>query len=191
MSKLSQTLHDRADSTCELCDAAPPLSVHTVAPHTEPAADHSALVCQTCLEQMTEQAPVTPRHWFCLQESIWSPVPPVQVLAWRQLQKLKEHVWAQDLLEQAYIDDDTMAWARALLDAQDEAPEPTLDCFGNTLERGDNVVLVKTLNVKGTSFSAPHGTVVKNIRLTRDPKAVEGRINGQMIVLKTEFVKKG
>lgn len=191
MSNLSQTLHERADSTCELCNAEPPLEVHTVAPHTEANVDHSALLCQTCLTQITEKEPLTPKHWFCLQESIWSPVPAVQVLAWRLLQKLNEEVWAQDLLDQAYLDEDTMSWATALIDAEADAPEPTLDCFGNALVKGDNVVLVKTLDVKGTSFSAPYGTIVKNIRLTREPGVIEGRINNQMIVLLTKFVKKG
>ncbi|RZL34514.1 MAG: alkylphosphonate utilization protein, partial [Pedobacter sp.] len=34
------------------------------------------------------------------------------------------------------------------------------------------------------------GTTVKNIRLTDDPKAIEGKVNGTVLVLKTEFLKK-
>jgi protein PhnA len=66
-----------------------------------------------------------------------------------------------------------------------------LDAFGNTLENGDTVVLTQALDVKGTSFSAPKGTVVKKIRLVHDQSdQIEGKINEQTIVILTKFVKK-
>ncbi len=34
------------------------------------------------------------------------------------------------------------------------------------------------------------GTVVKNIRLTDDEELIEGKVEGSMIVLRTEFLRK-
>ncbi|MCB9671399.1 MAG: PhnA domain-containing protein [Alphaproteobacteria bacterium] len=46
------------------------------------------------------------------------------------------------------------------------------------------------LPVKGANFTAKRGTLVKGIRVGDDPTHVEGRVNGQSIYLKTEFLKK-
>ena len=60
------------------------------------------------------------------------------------------------------------------------------------LMNGDTVVLTKALNVKGTSFTAAKGTIVKRIRLVPDnTEQIEGKINEQTIVILTKFVKKG
>lgn len=64
------------------------------------------------------------------------------------------------------------------------------DCNGNILSTGDAVIINKTLKVKGLASDIKRGTVVKNIRLTDDDKMIEGKVNGSMIVIKTEFVKK-
>ncbi|HMI04588.1 MAG TPA: alkylphosphonate utilization protein, partial [Pedobacter sp.] len=65
------------------------------------------------------------------------------------------------------------------------------DTNNNVVENGDTVVLVKTLDVKGSSLSAKLGTVVKNIKLVDDNKEqIEGRIEGQLIVILTKFVRK-
>ncbi len=66
----------------------------------------------------------------------------------------------------------------------------TKDSNGNILQAGDTVSVIKTLKVKGLSSDIKMGTVVKNIRLTDDNEAIEGKVNGTTIVLKTCFVKK-
>ena len=66
----------------------------------------------------------------------------------------------------------------------------TKDSNGNELQTGDAVLITKTLKVKGAASDLKRGTVVKNIRTTDDPKAIEARIGGSVIVIKTEFVKK-
>ena len=59
------------------------------------------------------------------------------------------------------------------------------------LEAGDTVVLIKTLDVKGSNFSAKRGTAVRKISLVADnPEHIEGRVNGQQIVILTKYVKK-
>jgi len=64
------------------------------------------------------------------------------------------------------------------------------DSNGKPLNEGDTVQVIKTLKVKGMSENIKQGTVIKNIRLTYDNDAIEGRVNGSMIVLKTCFLKK-
>ncbi|MCZ4244633.1 alkylphosphonate utilization protein [Pedobacter punctiformis] len=64
------------------------------------------------------------------------------------------------------------------------------DSNGNILNEGDSVTVIKTLKVKGMSSDIKQGTAVKNIRLTNDPGAIEGRVNGTVLVLKTMFLKK-
>lgn len=69
--------------------------------------------------------------------------------------------------------------------------QETKDAFGNVLENGDTVQLVKELKVKGTKVSLKKGTVVKNIRLTDNTEEINcsvPKIKG--LVLRVEFVKK-
>lgn len=66
------------------------------------------------------------------------------------------------------------------------------DVHGNVLTRGDTVVVIKDLKVKGSSIPLKQGTIVKNIRLIdEDDQHIEGnsdKIKG--LVLKVCFVKK-
>ena len=64
------------------------------------------------------------------------------------------------------------------------------DSNGNLLNEGDSVQIIKDLKVKGSSSVLKRGTMVKNIRLTDDDAAIEGRVEKVMMVLKTEFLKK-
>jgi protein PhnA len=65
------------------------------------------------------------------------------------------------------------------------------DAVGNILADGDQVVLVKDLEVKGAGKTLKVGTVIKSIRLTGDPQEIDCRheaIKG--LVLRAEFVRK-
>ncbi|MFN2306674.1 MAG: alkylphosphonate utilization protein, partial [Paracoccaceae bacterium] len=65
------------------------------------------------------------------------------------------------------------------------------DSNGMELAHGDTVVLVKDLPVKGAGFTAKRGTAVRNISLVPENAAhIEGRVEGQRIVILTEFVKR-
>lgn len=64
------------------------------------------------------------------------------------------------------------------------------DSNGNILKEGDSVTIIKDLKVKGSSTVLKRGTVVKGIRLTDNAGEIEGRVNKEMMVLKTEFMKK-
>ncbi len=65
-----------------------------------------------------------------------------------------------------------------------------MDCNGNELTDGDNVMVNKDLKVKGMSKTLKRGSVIKNIRTTGNPEQVECRVGKATIVLKTQFLKK-
>ena len=87
-----------------------------------------------------------------------------------------------------YMDDETRAWAEMAIG--DDTREPTLDSNGTPLQQGDNVVLIKDLDVKGGGFTAKRGTAVRGISLSDNPLHIEGRVNGQRIVIIAAYVKK-
>lgn len=63
------------------------------------------------------------------------------------------------------------------------------DSNGAVLREGDSVTVIKDLKVKGGSSDLKRGTLVKNIRLTSDPALIECKVNGSVLVLRTEFLK--
>lgn len=187
-----KTLKARSGSKCELCGASEGLAVYEVPPNSTGGADESLLICRTCHEQIEDPEKVDPNHWRCLNDSMWSQVPAVQVMAWRMLMRLSSEGWPRDLLEMLYLDDEALAWAQATGEGEsDAAGARHVDSNGAVLEAGDTVTLIKDLNVKGANFTAKRGTAVRGISLVADnPEHIEGRINGQQIVILTKFVKR-
>jgi protein PhnA len=186
-----QTLHARSGSACELCAATDGLDVYDVPPGSDGSADRCVLLCPTCRGQLDDPESVDANHWRCLNDSMWSQVPAVQVLVWRLLTRLSGEGWPQALLDMLYLDDETRAWAESGQGRADDDEVRHVDCHGALLEAGDTVTLVKDLNVKGANFTAKRGTAVRGISLVpNDPGQIEGRVNGQQIVILTKFVKK-
>ncbi|WP_210397858.1 PhnA domain-containing protein [Motiliproteus sediminis] len=187
---IEATLQQRSAGKCELCGATDNLAAFEVTP-SDSSAEQSALLCGTCRGQLDQSSELTPHHWHCLNDSMWSPTPAVQVLAWRMLKRLSGETWAQNALDMLYLEDDVRSWAEAGVAAGDDDAVVHLDCHGNRLEAGDTVTLIKDLDVKGASFTAKRGTAVRGISLVQDnPEHIEGRVNGQRIVILTKFVKK-
>jgi protein PhnA len=123
---------------------------------------------------------------------MWSEVPGVQVVSWRMLNRFKEESWAADSLDMMYLDDQRLEWAKATGDHENDATvDLHRDCNKAVLQNGDTVVLIKSLDVKGSTLNAKMGTVVKNIRLVEDnTEQIEGKIEGQVIVILTKYVRK-
>jgi len=46
-------------------------------------------ICSVCKEQIEDPEKMNPNHWRCLNDSMWSQVPGVQVMAWRLLTRLR------------------------------------------------------------------------------------------------------
>jgi len=185
-------LQARSESKCELCSATENLNVYEVPPTSNGSADESVLLCNTCSDQIENPDKVDVHHWRCLNDSMWSQVPAVQVLAWRMLTRLNAEGWAQDLLDMLYLDDDALVWAQATGEgASDDDTVKHIDSNGAVLEAGDTVTLIKDLNVKGGGFTAKRGTAVRGISLVADnAEHIEGKVSGQQIVILTKFVKK-
>ncbi|MEC3906707.1 PhnA domain-containing protein [Tamlana sp. 2201CG12-4] len=187
-----QILKDRSNSTCELCASTNTLKQYTIPPSLNENVDNDVLVCKTCLDQIEGHETMSPNHWRCLNESMWSEHVAVQIMAWRMLQRLRNEGWPKDLLDMMYLDDEAMSLARATGEDQDESEKIIhRDINGVILKNGDAVVLVKDLKVKGSSMVAKQGTAVRNIRVDREnDKYIEGKVGAQQIVIVTEYVKK-
>ncbi|KUJ71962.1 alkylphosphonate utilization protein [Thiomicrospira sp. WB1] len=194
-SSLMDALKQRADSRCELSGEPGEHAWFVTGATEEPDLDHCILVSTPSLSQLqlAESDPLAEldaHHWRCLNDAIWSPVPAVQVTAWRLLEQMRDQGWPQPLLDMMYMEEATRAWAEAgLVENTGESIE-IKDANGTRLNDGDSVTLIKDLDVKGTGFTAKRGTLVKGIRLTDNPKHIEGKVNGTQIVLVAAFVKK-
>jgi protein PhnA len=179
-------LLERSSSACELCGSAEDPEDRVIAPKTGASDDERVVLCAHCRKQMDQADAMDPNHWRCLSNSIWSPVPAVQVLSWRILRQMADQDWAADLLGQIYLDEATMEWAQA-----NEENILHQDSNGNTLQNGDTVTLIQDLPVKGANFTAKRGTAVRGIRLVPDNREqIEGKVNEQHIVILTRYVRK-
>ncbi len=189
---VEKELEKRSGSVCELCGSTNELSVYEVPSSPVEGVDANVYVCSTCKGQIEDKESVDVNHWRCLNDSMWSTVPAVQVMAWRMLNRLKSEGWPQDLLDMLYLEEDVMNWAKASGEGEeDDDAIVHKDSNGVVLKAGDTVVLIKDLNVKGGGFTAKRGTAVRNIGLVHDnPEQIEGRVNGQQIVLLTQYLKK-
>jgi len=91
-------------------------------------------------------------------------------------------------------DEDSGEWVSAaeLAAKRQLAAQPEVrDAVGNPLADGDQVTLVKDLEVKGAGQTLKRGTLIKSIRLTGDPQEIDCRYEGiKGLVLRAEFVRK-
>lgn len=171
--KLAELLA-RAGDACEFCGAAEALDAVDVAPAGP------VLLCAAC----RGETDVPADHWRCLEGAAWSAEPAVQLAVWRKLGAI-DAPWAAEAREAMALLPEVEGWANAPLAVEHR------DCNGALLAQGDTVVLIKDLVVKGAGFTAKRGTAVRGISLVHDNAGqIEGRVEGQRIVILTEFVKK-
>jgi protein PhnA len=189
---LQDILLKRSANKCELCKSDNTVTMYDVLPEQGNDENDHIILCSNCLGQVEKKAPLDNKHWQCLRESMWSEVPGVQVVSWRMLNRLREESWAAENIDMMYMDDERLAWAKATGDHDnDSSVDLHKDCNGQLLQNGDTVVLTKSLDVKGSTLNAKMGTVVKNIRLVHDnTEQIEGKIEGQLIVILTKYVRK-
>ena len=79
-------------------------------------------------------------------------------------------------------------WQKTMV--EEEGARQVKDANGNLLANGDSVVLIKELKLKGGNGSLKIGTKVKNIRLVEGDHDIDCKIDGQGMMLKSQFVKK-
>lgn len=190
---LEREVTKRAENKCEFCGADENLSVYQVpeTPVRIEGADGAILVCNTCESQFDAEERDA-NHWRLLNDTIWSVVPAIKVMSFRMLHRLKAEGWPQDLLDMMYLEEDEREWAKAAGDAEDKSNALVhRDANGVILQAGDSVVLIKDLKVKGSSMIAKQGTAVRRISLDHENETyIEGKVDGQQIVIITEYVKK-
>lgn len=182
---MNPKLSERNQNLCELCNTNNCHIEYTVSPRKDDMIENQVALCDTCFKNLNTEN--IGDYWRYLEGSIWSTTPSVQALSYRILSTYKNQDWANDVLNSINLDDNVIQWAMSAFEIADQH----LDAFGNKLENGDTVVLTQALNVKGTSFSAAKGTIVKRIHLVPDNiEQIEGKINDQTIIILTKYVKK-
>ena len=95
-------------------------------------------------------------------------------------------------------DEDSGEWLPAADLAAKQAAQSTAentvevrDSVGNLLADGDQVTLIKDLDVKGAGQTLKRGTLIKSIRLTGDAQEIDCKFDGiKGLVLRAEFVRK-
>lgn len=97
--------------------------------------------------------------------------------------------------EEDYVyDEDSGEWLPASELAAKRAAAGAVevrDAVGKLLADGDQVTLVKDLEVKGAGQTLKRGTLIKSIRLTGDPQEIDCKYEGiKGLVLRAEFVRK-
>lgn len=164
----------RAGEVCEFCGAAKGLAGVELPPAG------ALLLCGQCRGDRAAPAD----HWRCLEGAAWSQEPVVQWAVWRRLGSL-DQAWASEARDSMTLLPEVEGWINLPLAVEHR------DANGVLLAQGDSVVLIKDLPVKGAGFTAKRGTAVRGISLVADnPAHIEGRVDGQKIVILTEFVKK-
>ncbi len=186
-------LRKRSNESCELCTSTEHLNVYEVKPFGKKATlKESLYACSNCVTQIEDLEQMDANHWRCLNDSMWSEYPAIQVIAWRMLTRLKNEGWPQDLLDMLYLEEETLEWAKATGEGED-AEDKVIhrDSNGVIIEAGDSVVLIKDLPVKGSSMIAKRGTAVRRVSLDHEnAEYIEGKVDGQQIVIITKYVKK-
>jgi protein PhnA len=185
---IGRELIKRSGGKCELSGMTEDLKVYQILPTRKGGINESVLIHATLLDQIENPEKMDLNLWRCLGDSMWSEHLPVQIVSWRMLSRLGNF----ELVEQMYFDEEDLAWAKASGEGEmDENKIIHRDSNGVVLETGDSVVLIKDLKVKGSSMVAKQGTAVRNIRLDHEnADYIEGRVDGQTIVIITQYVKK-
>lgn len=166
-------LLERSGGVCEICGGLGGLV------RVDVTASDDAVFCEICVGVV--DAPNG--HWRALEGAAWAAEPAVQIAVWRKLGEIGE-AWATDAQLGMMMEPDVAARAAAVAMVHKDAN-------GAVLANGDTVVLIKDLPVKGAGFTAKRGTAVRSISLVQDNAGhIEGRVEGQRIVILTEFVKR-
>jgi protein PhnA len=115
LSRFAKDLVRRSRSHCELCDkGGVKLDVYELPPlEEEPFIDNCIFICDGCRKQIESPKKMIPSYWRCLNNSLWSEVPAIQVMSVRMLRRLaqREQHWAEELLEHAYLEPELEEWS--------------------------------------------------------------------------------
>lgn len=111
LNSFGRALTKRSGSKCEFCEEkGVKLSIFEVPPiEEEPEIDNCAFICDTCLDSIKRFKKVDQSSLRFLSSSIWSEVPIVKAVSLFLLRQLKNDMWASDILDGAYIEEEVEA----------------------------------------------------------------------------------
>ena len=112
LSAFGKELARRCKSKCELTGASGvSLHIYEIAPVSEePELGRCIMISEDAISQINQPELIVPDQWRHLGELIWSEIPAVQIMAWRILKHIaSDENWARDILEDAYLDEETLA----------------------------------------------------------------------------------
>lgn len=115
LSLFGKDLARRSKARCELSgEANVALKIYEIPPElTEPEFDRCLFLSEATIEQLENPTKkLVAEQWRHLSELIWSELPQVQLMTVRILQWIaQDHSWAQEIIEEAYLDDEVLAEA--------------------------------------------------------------------------------
>lgn len=114
LSLFGKNLTRRSKAKCELTgDSGVPLHIYEIPPVPSiPDIDRCLMLSEAVIDQLNTPTSITPDHWRHLRELIWSEIPTVQIMSYRILTHIaKDHLWAQEILAEAYLDEDIITSA--------------------------------------------------------------------------------
>lgn len=117
LSSVGKDLARRAKSKCELTgESGVSLVIYEVPPvPNEPEFERCLMITESALSQLENPKTIVANDWRILGEQIWSELELVQVVSVRMLTYIaKNEHWAQEILDNAYLDDAIMNQAQSV-----------------------------------------------------------------------------
>lgn len=91
--KFEKDLVARSGNSCEISGLTENLTYYLVAPKAGLNADEYLYITKNLADQLSGTIPVVDNDWRCLNDSMWSEVEAVKVVAYRMLTQLKNEGW--------------------------------------------------------------------------------------------------
>src|SRR5258708_34097237 len=136
ITKSNQQLLARSQHKCELCQSWASLKGYELLPEPGGNLDNGIYICGKGQAQIDKKEELDSNHWSCLSAAMWSEVPGIQVVSWRMLNRLKQESWAMDSLDMMYLPDETLSWAKATVDHDNNSSfEFHKDSKGNLFQK--------------------------------------------------------
>jgi len=107
LSLFGKELTRRCKAKCELSGASGvSLKIYEIPPApNEPDITRCLMLSEDVIAELKHPQSIIPDQWRNLGELIWSDIPAVQVMTSRILTHIaKSQIWAQDILDEAYLD---------------------------------------------------------------------------------------
>ena len=116
LQSFGKDLARRSGSKCELCGAAGvSLDIFEVPPaKQEPEFEECVFICRNCSGGIDSLKKMNTDHWRCLTDKIWSEISAVKILSVMILRTISPRAsWAEEVLDDLYLDEDEEARAAA------------------------------------------------------------------------------